>query len=117
VMLYNRTSKDIDRFQSESVGGAEAAFSDRALGLIGIWAFASTPIESVSYDSRSQTYRAQIGLPGGVKFDIGTDWERVQNLSLRKRISKYWMVVTSYQPGTDENEGIGDVLIQREWIF
>lgn len=117
VLLYNRTADDIDKFQSESVGGAEAAFSDRALGLVGIWAFASTPIESVSYDSRSKTYRAQIGLPGGVKFDIGTDWERVQNLSLRKRITKYWMVVTSYQPGSDENEGIGDVLIQREWIF
>lgn len=117
VLLYNRTSNDIDRFQSESVGGAEAAFSDRALGLIGIWAFASTPIESVSYDSRSKTYRAQIALPGGVKFDIGTDWERVQNLSLRKRITKYWMVVTSYQPGIDDNEGVGDVLIQREWIF
>ncbi len=117
VMIYNRTADDLDRFQTESVGGAEAAFADRALGLVGIWAFASTPIESVSYDSRTGTYRAQIALPGGVKFDIGTDWERVQNLSLRKRITKYWMLVTSYQPGTDENEGVGDVLIQREWIF
>lgn len=116
VLLYNRTTNDISRFQNESVGGADSAITDKAIGLIGIWAFAATPIESVSYDSKSNIYRAQIALPGGVKFDIGTDWERIQNVTFRKRVSEYWTVVTSYEPG-ESSSGVGNMFLQREWIF
>lgn len=117
VLLYNRTTQDLSRFENESVGGAESAIADKALGLIGIWAFASTPIESVSYDSKSQIYRAQIALPGGVKFDIGTNWERVQNLSLRKRLNNSWVFVTSFEPGSENQNGVGNLFLQREWIY
>lgn len=117
VLLYNRTASDLTRFENESVGGAESAISDKAIGLIGMWAFASTPIESFAYDSKSQEYRAQIALPGGVKFDIGTTWERVQDLSLRKRISDSWVFVTSFEPGTEERGGVGNVFLQREWVY
>ncbi len=116
LLLYNRTSSDLNRFENENIGGVQSAITDRALGLFGIWAFASTPIDSVSYDSSSQVYRAQISLPQGIKFDIGTDWEKTRVIGLRKRITENWLVTTGYETTQDEGQ-TGNMFLQREFTF
>jgi len=117
VLLYNRTSDKLGRYESESSGAAKHAIEDRALGLFSIWALASTPIESFSYDSKKQMYSAQIALPGHINFNIGTDWEKVQNLSFRKRLSNTWALVTSYEPGQSEKADSGNMYLQKEWFY
>ncbi len=117
LLLYNRLATDITSFQKESVGGTEAAIADKTLGLLSIWAFASTPIESVSYDPAQEIYSAQIALPGGVRLNIGTDWERVNSLSFRKHLADTWVIVTSYLPGEGNEDGQSNVFIQKEIRF
>ncbi len=117
LLIYGRKSSDISSFEKENVGGTEAAIVDRALGLFSIWAFASTPIDSVSYDPSTKTYSAQIALPGGVNFAIGTDWDRVSILSFRKRLNDTWSIVTSYLPASQDEESKENILLQKEISF
>jgi len=117
LLIYGRKSSDISSFEKENVGGTEAAIVDRALGLFSIWAFASTPIDSVSYDPSTKTYSAQIALPGGVNFAIGTDWDRVSILSFRKRLNDTWSIVTSYLPAGQDEESKENILLQKEISF
>ena len=117
LLIYNRKSSEISSFEKENVGGTEAAIVDRALGLFSIWAFASTPIDSVSYDPSTKTYSAQISLPGGVNFSIGTDWDRVSILSFRKRLNDSWSIVTSYLPATQDQDSKENILLQKEISF
>lgn len=116
LLLYGRRSNQISSFQKESVGGTGAAISDRAFGLLSLWLFASTPIDHVSYNSANQTYSAQISLPAGTTFEVGSDWEHVNTLSFRKRLSDTWSFVTSYHPGNLE-DGIGDLFLQKRFNF
>ncbi len=113
LILYGKTSDRLASFEKESVGSTQAAINDRALGLFSIWAFASTPIESVSYDSNRKIYSANISLPGGISLNIGTNWEQVNSLSLRKYIANGWSFVTSYEP-SDISEEKSDFLLKKE---
>lgn len=113
LVLYGKRSSDLASFQKESVGSTQAAINDRALGLFSIWAFASTPIDSVSYDSSRNVYSASVSLPGQVSLDIGTNWEEVNSVSLRKYIANGWSFVTSYEP-SDFSEDKSNFLLKKE---
>ncbi len=115
LLLYKRTRSDLTQAQQQNVGGANAALTDRAIGLIGIWAFASTPVESVYYDSQTQSYQAVIGLPGEVNLSLGTDWENSRFVGLRKRLSDRWFLVTGYESG--DEQGVGNIFLQREYTY
>ena len=115
LLLYNRKSSELTGFDKASVGSTENAISNKALGLFSIWAFASTPIESVTYNSETKTYSASVSLPGGASLSIGTDWDTLNNLSFRKRINSTWAVVTTFEPTeTDSRETI---MLQKEISF
>lgn len=115
LLLYNRRSSELSGFDRASVGSTEDAISNRALGLFSIWAFASTPVDSVSYNAQTKTYNAVVSLPGGTSVSIGTDWDRLNNLSFRKRLSATWAVVTTLEPtDTDSKETI---MLQKEINF
>jgi len=113
LILFNKKSSEISSAQDESVGGADAAILNRSLGLFSLWAFASTPIESVSYDPSRQVYSAQVRMPGGILLDIGTNWEKVNNLSLKRRLNDTWMIMTSYILG-ESDQSSGNLLLQKE---
>tara|TARA_Y100000768_G_scaffold388967_1_gene389433 strand:+ start:14474 stop:16585 length:2112 start_codon:yes stop_codon:yes gene_type:complete len=115
LLLYRRKSNELTGLDQASVGSTQNAISNRALGLFSIWAFASTPIDSVSYDSETNTYNAVVGLPGGASVSIGTNWDQVNNLTFRKRITNTWAVVTTFEPkDTDSKETI---MLQKEISF
>jgi hypothetical protein len=115
LLIFKRKSNAISGSQRQSVGGTEAAIADRALGLFSIWAFASTPIEYVAYDPNSKSYTASIALPGNASFKIGTNWESVSNLTLRKQLSETWAIETSYNPNDEDKSK--NVMLQKEINF
>jgi hypothetical protein len=112
LLIYNRKSSELSSLDRSSVGSTQDAISNRALGLFSIWAFASTPIESVSYNPESKIYNAVVALPGNTSVNIGTTGETVSTLSFRKRLSESWAIVTTFEP-SDENSK-ESVLLQKE---
>ena len=115
LLIYNRKATSISSVQKQSVGGTQAAIADKALSLFSIWAFASTPIDYVSYNPASKSYSASISLPGNTSFQIGTDWESINNLTLRKQLSDTWAIETSYNP--NEENAKQNVMLQKEINF
>lgn len=102
VLLYGRTNDRLVALDSKTVGSFDAALADRAIGLIGIWAFASTPIQSFSYNQLSQQYTAQLKVTDDTTLAVGTNWEQASSLELQKRLSEKWVISASLEP-TDEN--------------
>lgn len=115
LMIYNRTADELTSFQSENVGGTSAAITDRAVGLFGLWVFASTPIESVAYDSASNTLKAQVDLPGQFQLSLGTNWDNGRFVGLGRHIGMGWMLKTEYE--IDEQESVGNVYLQNEYVY
>jgi hypothetical protein len=116
VLLYNRTSDQLVSADSETVGSFEAALADRAIGLFGLWAFASTPIRSFSYNAVTHVYTATVDLGGGITASVGTNWERAASLEVRKRVSRRWVLTASWSP-TESNEQVGKLVLQWEKRF
>ncbi len=115
LLIYKRKTSELTRFESSNVGGTEAAVADRAIGLFGLWVFASTPIESVSYDARTRSYNARVSLPGELSLNLGTDWEKESVVGLGRRIGGGWSLATEYK--LDGDEQVGNVYIQKEMAY
>lgn len=116
LLLFGRKNDQISSFEKESVGGTEAAISDRAFGLLSLWLFASTPIDSIAYNPATQTYSAQVSLNDGTTLAVGTDWEKSTSLTFKKRLSDTWSLTTTYRPGETEDSS-SDVFLQKEFNF
>lgn len=102
VLLYGRTNDRLVAVDSKTVGSFDAALADRAIGLLGIWAFASTPIQSFSYNQLNQQYTAQLKLADDTTLAVGTNWEEAASLELQKRLSEKWVISASLEPTEDE---------------
>ncbi len=108
VLLYDhKTSQGSD---AENVGNVQAAIADKAIGLFGIWAFASTPVKSVSYNPVTKVYEATFDIGNGVTASVGTNWDQQATLALRRRLSKRWVVTASWG-------NVGSVVLQWEKRF
>ena len=100
VLLFDRTRSELGQMDAESAGGFQAAISDRAIGLFGLWAFASTPIRSFYYNPATKIYSATLTLTDNVLASVGTDWEHATQVELRKRISNQWILLATWTPAT-----------------
>ncbi len=116
VLLYDRTSDQLVSADRETVGSFEAAISDRAIGLLGLWVFASTPIRSFSYNALTKVYTATVQLAEGTTASIGTDWEEAAQLEVRKRVTRRWVLTASWAP-SDSKEQLGKLVLQWEKRF
>lgn len=116
VLLFDRTSDHLVGADSETVGSVEAAMADRAIGLLGLWAFSSTPIRSFSYNAITKVYGARLLLDEGLTAEIGTDWESTTNVEVRKRLSRRWVLTASWAPSQEQDE-VGKVVLQWERRF
>lgn len=115
LLIFKRRSNSISTNQRQSVGSTEAAIADKALSLFSIWAFASTPIDYVSYNPDQKTYSASISLPSNTSLQIGTNWETINNLTLRKQLSDTWAIETSYNPNDEDAKQ--NLMLQKEINF
>ncbi len=116
VLLYDRTNDQLVSGDAETVGGVQAAMADRAIGLFGLWAFATTPIRSFSYNAVTKVYTATVALGGGATAGVGTSWDQNASLEVRKRVSKRWVLTASWAPSEDQHE-VGKVVLQWEKRF
>lgn len=117
MLIYGRLSEELVTADAETVGGVQAAIADRAIGLIGLWAFATTPIQNFSYNPVTKIYTATLSLGKGLTATIGTNWEQTTQLEVRKRLSRRWVLTASWQPSTDETSSGGKVILEWERRF
>lgn len=117
VLLYDRTSDQLVSGDAETAGSMEAAMADRAIGLFGLWALASTPIKSFSYNPVTKVYSATVQVTGDVTAGIGTNWEEAASLELRKRVSKRWVLTASWSPSETNQSQVGKLVLQWEKRF
>jgi hypothetical protein len=110
VLIYDRTSDQLATADVSTSGQIESAVVDRAIGLFGIWAFASTPIRGFSYNPSTKVYVAMIEVSKGVTARIGTTFEAASQLELQKRISRSWMLTVAWTPA-DQNESESTKLV------
>ncbi|MBC7385349.1 MAG: hypothetical protein H7301_04185 [Cryobacterium sp.] len=104
LLIYGMPMNSISSEQQQSAGNAETAMSSDALGVFSFFAFASTPIESVRYDSATQTYSAVVSLPGGLVASIGSSWDNDRQVSISKSLGKNWAVSTEI---IKDSDGVG----------
>lgn len=116
VLLYDRTSSELVSSDAETAGSVEAAMADRAIGLFGLWAFATTPIKSFTYNPVTKVYSATVDLGGGLTAGVGTNWEAAAHLEVRKRVSKRWVLTASWSP-SETQEQVGKLVLQWEKRF
>lgn len=116
VLIYGRVASQLVANEAETAGNVNAAVTDRAVGLFGLWAFASTPIQSFSYNSTTKVYTATVDLGNGVTAGVGTNWEQATNFELRKRVSTRWMLTASWAPN-QYNRQEGRLVLQWEKRF
>ncbi len=117
VILYDRTSDQLVAADRETVGVFDSAVADRAIGLLGLWVFASTPIRSFHYNPATKVYTATVQLAEGTTASLGTDWEEAAQVEVRKRVTKRWVLTASWKPGTEERSQTGKLVLQWEKRF
>ncbi len=116
VLLFDRTSDQLVSADADTAGSVNAAMADRAIGLFGLWAFATTPIRSFSYNAITKVYTATVQLADGLTAGVGTNWERAAHLEVRKRVSRRWVLTASWSP-TENKEQVGKLVLQWEKRF
>ncbi|NJM10043.1 MAG: hypothetical protein HC883_03915, partial [Bdellovibrionaceae bacterium] len=116
VLLFDRVNDQLLSMDADTAGGVEAALADRAIGLFGLWAFATTPIRSFSYNPVTKVYTATVQLADGLTAGVGTNWERAAHLEVRKRVSRRWVLTASWSPA-DNQAQVGKLVLQWEKRF
>ena len=117
VLLYDRTNDQLVSSDAEAAGGVQAAIADRAIGLFGLWAFASTPIKSFSYNPVTKVYAATLSVSDDLTAGIGTNWEESTHLELRKRVSRRWSLTAAWTPATPDEDATTKLVLQWEKRF
>lgn len=117
VLLYDRTSDQLVSGDAETAGGVQAALADRAIGLFGLWAFATTPIKSFTYNPVTKVYSATVAVSDDLTAGVGTNWEASARLELRKRISRRWSLTAAWTPATQEESATSKLVLQWEKRF
>ncbi|HAM36465.1 MAG TPA: hypothetical protein DEB40_13105 [Elusimicrobia bacterium] len=106
LLLFGKTPTELDGEQQSSVGNASAAMRSGAFGLASLYLFAATPIESVGYDTATQSYRVRFKLPGGASLSLGSSLDESRTLTLRKRLLRDVEVETELRRSPDQKEAV-----------
>lgn len=106
LLLYGKSPDELDADQKSSAGNASAAMTSGAFGLASLFLFASTPVESVSYDAASSSYEVKFKLPGGATLAVGSNLKESKTLGLRKRLARHWEIQTEADSGEGERGAI-----------
>lgn len=116
VLLFDRVNDQLVSADADTAGSFDAALADRAIGLLGLYAFATTPIRSFSYNAVTKVYTATVQIADGLTAGLGTNWERATHLEVRKRVSRRWVLTASWSPSEDR-EQVGKLVLQWEKRF
>jgi hypothetical protein len=117
VLLFDRTGENKESGDAKTAGEVDAAVADKAIGLFGIWAFASTPIKGFSYNPSTKTYTAMVELADDLTASIGSKWESTAEVELRKQISRRWMLSAAWTPAEQGDPETTKLVLQWERRF
>jgi hypothetical protein len=115
TLLFGKPMEELDAEQEQSVGSTRAAIADKALGIASLYALASTPVQSVGYDSTSQLFTAKLRLGEGTSLNLGADTNGIEGVGIRKRLGSKWSITTdiSNSKSGDQNKAVSTFL---EWV-
>ncbi|MBC7397031.1 MAG: translocation/assembly module TamB domain-containing protein [Bdellovibrionales bacterium] len=114
VLLFNQTSAELDTSDTSSVASTQSAVANRALGIFTILTLSSTPVEAVNFNAATGVYSARVKLGQGLTATVGTDWDKSQEVALRKRLGRNFVLSTVFQ--TDQNTNAQTTKTLIEWF-
>ena len=96
LILFNELSSELDSTSTDSVANTNAAMTKKTIGFLSFFVLASTPVESVNYDSSTNQYSARVKLPGGFTGTVGSDFDKTQEVGLRRRLGGQFVIKVGY---------------------
>src|SRR6185312_15313855 len=113
MLLYGKSPAELSSDQQASAGTASSGFASGAFGLASLYLFASTPIDSVSYDPASKSYEVKFKLPGGATLGVGSNLEESKTLTLRRRVARNVELETQLKTSSQQGNAVTTFL---EWF-
>lgn len=111
VLFFGKKLEGLDEDESGSVRNADAAAKDGALSLASLYLLASTPIESIGYNSHTNGLTAKVKLSSGTTLNVGANSQGVTDLGVTKRLSQHWRIQTTVKdPDVSEERSASAVL-------
>lgn len=117
VLLFGRSFDALDSEEMRSVGSAQNALADGAVGLASMYALASTPIESIGYDGTSKTFSAKVKLADNTSMTIGTDLAHIKTLGVRRKLGPHWGINTFLESPFLSAERSITTLLEWNWRY
>ncbi|WP_413612438.1 translocation/assembly module TamB domain-containing protein [Bdellovibrio sp. HCB-110] len=113
ILLFNKSLQQLANEELSTAGQLDQALLSEAFGLASLFLLSSTPIESVYFDPRTQSYTARVRLDDSTSLSLGSNFETSQQFTLRRRLGGPWSVSTQIQQ-TENTEDVITTLI--EWF-
>jgi hypothetical protein len=105
VLLFGKTSDDLDSDQADSVGSTRAAVSERSMDLASLYLLSATPIQSVGYDPATGAVSTTVTIGGGTSLNVAAGQNSLQTVGIRKRLGKNFSITTEVTSGGLDQSG------------
>lgn len=113
VLLYNKSLQQLADEEKSTASQMDQALLNNAFGLLSLFFLSSTPIESVYYDPTTQSYTAQVRLDDQTSLSLGSDFEKSQQFTLRRRLGGPWSISTELEQTEDASDVVTTLI---EWF-
>lgn len=113
VLLYNKSLQQLADEEKSTASQMDQALLNNAFGLLSLFFLSSTPIESVYYDPTTQSYTAQVRLDDQTSLSLGSDFEKSQQFTLRRRLGGPWSISTELEQTEDASDVVTTLV---EWF-
>ena len=107
------TTSFLPTITTDAPEAMQAAMANKAMALTTFFIFASTPIQSIGYNPDNGALSARFRLGDKTSLVMGTNQEKEQNVGLRRRIGKGFILSTSVNRDPEDNQTTGSAFI--EW--
>lgn len=108
VLLFGQTLNELDPDQTASVGYTQAALTNRAINLASLYLLASTPIQSVGYDSSTGTVMVKLKIAEGTSLNLGNSTDtHAKKVGIQKRLGAHWGIKTELDHTSDKDTVTG----------
>lgn len=114
VLLYGEVPEELGSGEQESVNQVSSAVTRQSLTLASMYLFASTPVQSVSFDPATDTLSARFKLGDKTSLNVEsqTETKSISEVALSRRIGDRWAITTELPLG----EKISDVRGVRTFL-
>ncbi len=115
VLLFGHPADNLNPMDQSSVVSAQAAAADKAISLTSMYLLAFTPVESIGYNSQSQTFTAKFRLAEGTSLNVGAGNSGVKEVGINRHLGGPWYVYTFVKNPTDSDAHSTAAFLQ--WVL